>query len=84
LQRLKKANEQKINVCIMCSETNPKECHRSKVIGVELENMGIGIRHIISKDKEKSQKQVILEATKGLGVNTLFGEETLLSKKKHL
>ena len=84
LQRLLKANSQGIKVCIMCSESDPKMCHRSKLIGEELKNFGITLQHIISISKIKTQNQVISELTKGLGLVNLFGEENLTSKKSYL
>ena len=38
-----------LKVAIICSETDPKECHRSKLIGKELLKYGIDINHIIKK-----------------------------------
>ncbi len=84
LQRLVKANSQGINVCIMCSESDPKMCHRSKLIGVELEKLGISLQHIIGVSKVKTQSQVINELTKGLGLLNLFGEESFVSRKAYL
>ena len=82
LKRLQNANSKGFNVCILCSESNPKECHRAKLIGVELQKMGIELRHIIGIEKEKTQNQVIFELTNGDGLNTIFGEEHFTSRKK--
>lgn len=84
LKRLQDANEKKYKVCIMCSESNPKDCHRAKLIGVELQKVGIELRHIIGVSKEKTQIQVISEITKGDGLTTLFGEDNLTSRKKYI
>jgi uncharacterized protein (DUF488 family) len=84
LQRLLNANTQQIKVCIMCSENDPKMCHRSKLIGVELQKMGINLQHIIGVSKIVTQNQVICELTKGLGLVNLFGEENLTSRKAYL
>ena len=84
LQRLLNANSQGIKVCIMCSESDPKICHRSKLIGEELKKNGITLQHIIGISKIKTQNQVISELTKGLGLVNLFGEESLTSKKAYL
>ncbi|MDM1487753.1 DUF488 domain-containing protein, partial [Acinetobacter towneri] len=65
LERLTIANQKKINLAIMCSESKPEECHRSKLIGQELLNKEISIRHIVSKDRIKSQQTVMNELTKG-------------------
>jgi uncharacterized protein (DUF488 family) len=83
LQRLLKANSMGLKVCIMCSESDPKMCHRSKLIGVELQKKGITLQHIISVSKILTQDQVINELTKGLGIVNLFGEESLTSRKTY-
>ena len=84
LQRLLKAGLQGIKVCIMCSESDPKMCHRSKLIGVELQKMGITLQHIVGISKIITQNQVINELTKGYGLVNLFGEESLTSRKAYL
>ena len=84
LKRLQNANSKGFNVCILCSESNPKECHRAKLIGVELQKMGIELRHINGIEKEKTQNQVIFELTNGDGLNTIFGEEHFTSRKKYI
>jgi uncharacterized protein (DUF488 family) len=84
LQRLINANSQGIKVCVMCSESDPKMCHRSKLIGVELYKEGVEIQHIIGISKLLTQSQVIVELTKGLGLVNLFGEENLTSRKAYL
>jgi uncharacterized protein (DUF488 family) len=84
LHRLEKANSQGIKVCIMCSENDPKMCHRSKLIGVELLKQGIIIQHIIGISKILTQYQVINELTKGNGLVDLFGEVNLISRKTYL
>jgi uncharacterized protein (DUF488 family) len=82
LQQLVNVNSQKINVCIMCSESNPKDCHRSKLIGVELQKKGINLRHIVGISKEKSQDEVIDEITQGCGLTDLFGNERRFQSKR--
>jgi uncharacterized protein (DUF488 family) len=84
LERLMLADKKGINIAIMCSESNPAECHRTKVIGVELQKKGFNLRHIVGVGKERSQNQVIMELTKGDGLMTLFGEESLTSRKTYL
>jgi len=84
LQRLQKANLQGYKVCIMCSESDPKICHRSKLIGVELQKMEITLQHIIGISNKRTQQQVILEATNGNGLYDLFGEVNFTSKKAYL
>jgi len=84
LLKLKIANDKGLNSTIMCSEGSPTECHRTKLIGVELQKMGIELRHITDIGKEKTQNQVILELTNGNGLINLFGEESFTSRKQYL
>ena len=87
LQRLIAANDKKIKVAIMCSESKPEECHRTKLIGEELKKFGIDLNHITrtkSKSKQliiKSQNDVMLEVAPNGTIN-LFGDEMTFSSKK--
>jgi len=82
LERLTIANEKKINLAIMCSEANPEECHRSKLIGQELLKKKISIKHIISNKLIKSQEMVMIELTKGKGTVDLFGNKMDFTSRK--
>ncbi|MEZ4725316.1 MAG: DUF488 domain-containing protein [Candidatus Kapaibacterium sp.] len=87
LQRLITANQRKIKVAIMCSESKPEECHRTKLIGEELIKIGINLNHIArtkNKQKEliiKDQKDVMLIVAPNGTVN-LFGEELSFGSRK--
>ena len=84
LKRLIRGNEKKIKLAIMCSETNPGECHRSKLIGQELLKNGISLNHIVSDKLVKSQETVMTELTKGLGTVDLFGNvKEFVSRKSY-
>ncbi|HEY5507932.1 MAG TPA: DUF488 domain-containing protein, partial [Paludibacter sp.] len=61
LKRLITADENHIKIAIMCSESKPEECHRTKLIGQELMKRGISIKHIISSFKYKPQEIVMSE-----------------------
>lgn len=82
LERLTTANEKKINLAIMCSESKPEECHRSKLIGQELLNKEISLKHIVSDKRVKSQETVMNELTKGKGTVDLFGNEMDFTSRK--
>ena len=84
LERLTTANEKKIKLAIMCSESKPEECHRSKLIGQELLKKNISLKHIVSKIKIKSQETVMNELTKGKGTVDLFGNVNGLYLKKNI
>lgn len=82
LKRLTTANEKRIHLAIMCSESKPEECHRSKLIGQELLNKEISLKHIISNKRVKSQETVMNELTKGKGTVDLFGNEMDFTSRK--
>lgn len=82
LKRLITANEKEVRLAIMCSETKPEECHRSKLIGEELKKNDISLNHIISESKLKSQETVMCELTKGNGVVDLFGNKVEFTSRK--
>jgi len=82
LERLTIANEKQIKIAIMCSESKPEECHRSKLIGQELLKKKISLKHIISDKMVKSQEMVMAELTKGKGTVDLFGNEIDFTSRK--
>ena len=82
LNRIVTANTKKLNVALMCSESDPAMCHRSKLIGQELLKLGINMHHIIGVDKALSQEEVMLIVTGGDGLIDLFGEVTSITSRK--
>ena len=84
IERLVNANSKKIKIALMCSETQPEKCHRSKLIGQELLKRGVSLKHIIP-DKEpkiKTQEEIILELTKGRGFKDIFGNTIGFTSRK--
>ena len=81
LNRLITAHDKQLKIAIMCSETNPRECHRSKLIGKELLKYGIDINHIINKNSFKTQSELNRELF-GLFANN--DDFHLSSKKAYL
>lgn len=66
LQRLIDANAGGYKVAVMCSESDPSQCHRSKLIGRELlSGYSIEMYHIIAPNKIKSEEDIITELTNG-------------------
>lgn len=82
LDRLTTANEKRIKIAIMCSESKPEDCHRSKLIGQELLKKQISLKHIVSQKVVKSQEFVMAELTKGKGTIDLFGNEIDFTSRK--
>lgn len=83
IQLLVDANKEKMKIALMCSESKPQECHRSKLIGQELLQYNISIKHII-RERLKEQDKVIAELTKGQGAVDLFGENDFTSRKTYI
>lgn len=77
------ASQEKMLVVLMCSESKPETCHRSKLIGQELLKFNISVNHIINSDLIKDQKRVMDELMKGKNLSNLFGEENLTSRKEY-
>lgn len=64
LKRLVEANRQSIHIAVMCSESDPSQCHRSKLIGRELyAQYDIDMKHIINEGKYISEEQIIINLT---------------------
>ena len=89
LQRLISAHNKNIKVAIMCSESKPEECHRTKLIGEELKHIGILVNHI-TRTKNKQNKIItknqneVMQIIAPNGTINLFGEEmTFGSRKKY-
>ena len=82
VNRLLTAHEKHLNVAIMCSESKPEECHRSKAIGEALLVNSVSVEHIISSDMTKNQVTVMNELTAGKSGVDLFGNELTFSSRK--
>jgi len=82
IERLKTAYNKDINVVIMCSESKPCECHRSKLIGKVLNTDNIILKHIDENGKVKDQATVINELNKGLSAIDLFGNQINVTSRK--
>ena len=76
LSRLVTAETNGHIVAIMCSESDPLQCHRSKLIGRELYfNYDINMQHIIAPNKMILETQILTGLTNGswLPEGGLFG-----------
>lgn len=49
VSKIKELVNHNINVCLMCAEIDPINCHRAILCGKELYANGLGITHIIAK-----------------------------------
>lgn len=84
LARLKSAWEKRLRVAMMCSEGKPEECHRSKLIGVSLTEIGVSVMHIDEAGDLKTQEEVLRRLTGGQ--RSLFSDipEAATSRKVYL
>ncbi len=82
LDRLKVANAKGLKVAVMCSEMNPENCHRSKLIGVALQKEGIIMQHINKQGEIVDQNKVNTLINDGKNPINLFGEIDMTSKRK--
>ncbi|WP_172600863.1 DUF488 domain-containing protein [Cereibacter sphaeroides] len=80
IARLQKAASLDENTFIMCSELCPSQCHRSKLIGRTLEDLGVHPVHIDKRGVGISQREVIDLLT--MGQNDLFGESPSVSRSR--
>jgi uncharacterized protein (DUF488 family) len=80
IYRLQKAASLDENTFIMCSELCPSQCHRSKLIGKTLEDLGVHPVHIDKYGCAISQKEVIDLITKGQ--DDLFGESPSVNRSR--
>ncbi len=77
--RIQTAWEKQLYVALMCSESKPHECHRSKLIGVTLFKEGIDVAHIDEDGMIKNQEEVI-QILEGLQPSLpSFGEQNEIS-----
>lgn len=86
IKRLKTAYEKGVNAALMCSESKPCECHRSKLIGMTLFNDDekIVLAHIDENGKLKDQASVMNELNKGKNPNTdLFNQDAFTTSRKN-
>ena len=84
IDRLKTAYNKDVKVVLMCSESKPWECHRSKLIGRILNTDNIVLKHIDETGKIKDQITVINELHKGLSeYGDLFGNSINATSRKN-
>ncbi|KAI9440247.1 hypothetical protein F5148DRAFT_989077 [Russula earlei] len=75
IERLQVAYNKSIPLAIMCSESKPSECHRSRLIGQVLAAEQIIVHHIDEKNTVKTQAEVISEVNKEQPGATLFSAD---------
>ncbi len=81
IARLQSAFGKGLRVALMCSEGKPEMCHRSKLIGASLAELGIPVMHIDEEGVLRTQAEVLDELTDGQ--LSLFGEPEFTSRKRY-
>lgn len=85
IERLRTAYKKDIPVVIMCSEANPCDCHRSKLIGKVLSREKILLQHIDENGLIQDQVKVMNKLNKGFSDTDLFGSlNNSTSRKSYL
>ncbi len=81
IARVEAAFRKRLRIALMCSEGKPAECHRSKLIGESLSELGIPVAHIDENDTVRTQADLMLDLTEGQ--LNLFGEHDFTSRKRY-
>ena len=76
LERIWQGVEKGFKIAIMCSESEPLDCHRFSMISIGLENDGFEVRHIL-KDKSiktnlELEQELLKKYEKKIPQNSLF------------
>ena len=79
IRRLLDAHRLGLSVCLLCSEGKPHECHRSKLIGVELAAQGIGVEHLLVDGSISDQTAVMRSVEPQLA---LFGSSATATRSR--
>jgi uncharacterized protein (DUF488 family) len=83
IERLKKGVKKGFKITLMCSESNPLDCHRFSMISTVLEKCGFEVKHIL-KDKtlkttQELEAQLLKKYEKKLPKPTMFEPEVTLA-----
>ena len=58
VKKIKLAISMGFNVCIMCAEKNPWDCHRTIMVAHNIEKFNLEAKHILSTGETVSQKDI--------------------------
>jgi uncharacterized protein (DUF488 family) len=84
IEKLKTAYIKGLIVAVMCSELNPEQCHRSKLIGVVLQKNNIIMQHIDKNGKLINQIKINSVINEGDNPIDLWGDIHMTSKRKFI
>lgn len=68
----------KYNVAMLCSESNPLDCHRCLLVGRALKLRGVGVKHILSNGTLLTQNEIESRLLKmsNIQANDMFMSQT--------
>ena len=66
IKRLLTACERGYSLALLCSEGNPANCHRSALIGSELDGLGVQVFHLMPDGGHILQSEVMHQRNKGM------------------
>lgn len=78
--RLQTALDKSLKLALMCSEGRPEDCHRSKLIGESLAELGVDVLHIDENGQLKSHATVIQSL---VGIQLSFLNPSFTSRKRY-
>lgn len=58
IDKIKKAYEMNFNVCLMCAEKDPFNCHRTILVSKNLKENGFDVQHILADETTCSQDDI--------------------------
>jgi len=79
VKRIRQGISKGFRIALMCSESEPLDCHRFSMVSIGLENNGFEVRHIL-KDKSiktnlELEEELLKKYEKKLSQNNLFNME---------
>lgn len=80
MARLHLARERGFNICMLCSEADPSQCHRTKMIGEALAAEGVETVHIAANGQLVRQADVMAQLRSRQ--STMFEERELQMSRK--
>lgn len=74
MERLMKAHQKDVALAMMCSESKPSECHRTRLIGQALAQANVPVMHIDERGELRSHAHVVRTISLKAGSSDLFGD----------
>jgi uncharacterized protein (DUF488 family) len=81
--RIRTAYDKRLHVALMCSEGRPETCHRAKLIGKRLNELGVLVRHIDESGDLLTQDEVVLRLDDGQLSLFAQDERSFTSRKRY-